>query len=171
MKSMLHRVDSNKGENKDDKVNKDEPFFREQILELSSALIGKTDEQMDTITKKANDMNQRLGGGGQKGPIRSAIQKSGKRKNLKKQLEALDYKINQMRMYSKALKTLKPGNDYMYGDCVYKVDLLYKLTDRLYQGTNSQKTHNQIVELLDLLLKEGVVTKDYVKQYHSYVPQ
>lgn len=62
------------------------------------------------------------------------------------------------------MKTLIASSDYMYGDGVDKVDLLYKLTDRLSQGTISQKLHNQFFEVLNLLLKEGDVTIEYVKQ-------
>lgn len=53
----------------------------------------------------------------------------------------------------------------MYCGGVNRIDLSDKLTDRLYQDTNSQKLHKQIVELLI----ESTITNDYVKQYYTYM--
>jgi len=34
-------------------------------------------------------------------------------------------------------------------------------------GNKTKKLHNQITEILDLLLKEGSITTEEVKQYYS----
>lgn len=88
LKCIFHCVDLNKC--------LDESFLEEQGLELPSALIGKINEQLDHIIKKASDIGQRLGRC--KCPIKRSIQKSGsnedKPKALDKQLEDLNYKIS-----------------------------------------------------------------------------
>lgn len=45
-------------------------------------------------------------------------------------------------MYSKVLKTLNAGIDYMYSDRGNKYDILYILTNRLCRIASSLKIHN-----------------------------
>lgn len=87
-------------------------------------------------------MNEILGG--YKGSIQMAFKKFSsneeKQKTLDKQLQAFDYKISEIRIYSKALKTLNAGSDYICGDIVDEVAVLSKLTDRLRRDRKIQSS-------------------------------
>jgi len=48
-----------------------------------------------------------------------------------------------------------------------KLDMLSKLTDKICKGSKCKKVKDQIIVLLDILFKEGVMNSQDVEQYYK----
>lgn len=147
----------------------DESFIRKEGFELPSELVSKSEGELNEIIKRANDRNKEFGT--RKGPIKkewmNVTEDNGDRKEyLRKELAKYDHKIQMMRNYTKALKTLRGGH-YYTGEGIDGMELLSRLTDKRCSGSKSKKLYNKIVNLLDTLLKKGELTNDFVKSYYA----
>lgn len=140
--------------------NLDIPFIKSENLELPSELVNKSATQLDEIITKAKekrDQYKRMKG------THTKNYNISKDENDNRKLMETDYKMNMIKEYIKVLNVMKEASPYI-GE---GLDSLDKLTDKICKSDKiPKKLYNQVVLLLDILLKNGTMTDSDVQRYH-----
>lgn len=144
-------------------------YLKSEKLYKPSRLLRDLNE--DNIAEMINKAtNLRTNFGREIGRIKGQITRA---KNLtKEELEQLEnkikeneYKISVLKIYIDRVQKMKGISKIVVG----KGDplaILDKITDKIAEGSKCKKVYNLAVSLLDVLLKDGVITKDFVTKYY-----
>lgn len=135
-----------------------------------SKLYNESQETLQEIMVKVKLLYAKMAR--QKGNIMSQLSRMATRDYAREEqlLEKADYLREHMGTlddYRERLRDLQRKEIYRGKGLEDKMDILAQLTDKICRGSKGKKLHNQVVDVLDVLLREGAVTVDFVKQYYK----
>ncbi|GBN50936.1 hypothetical protein AVEN_114502-1 [Araneus ventricosus] len=137
----------------------DTNFIKNEGFDLPTELINKTKDELNEIINSAKERRKHY-----------ILRKANATKHDKKdEIKDADYKMKTMNEYIEVLTVIKQSEKYIGEGLDDKIKVLDKLTDKICQSKKSipLRIYNQVVILLDRLLKEGITTNDQVKQYYQ----
>lgn len=140
----------------DPDVDLDKEFLEKYDLPLPSELFNKPDE-IEEIIKMTRKMSKRLGN--LKGQITRGAEVGHTKQELNRDLELI-------RIYKEKIRGLNVTKLFkITGDGL--ISELEVLTNKLISGSKNKKLYNKIVNILDVLLKDGDLTSAEVKEYYD----
>ncbi|KAG8185302.1 hypothetical protein JTE90_023910 [Oedothorax gibbosus] len=140
----------------DPDVDLDTKFLTKYKLPLPSQIFNKPDEIKEVLDKTEN-ISKRLGN------LKSQITRGADTAYTKSELNE---DLAKIRQYKEKLKALDVTNLFKITGSGL-ISELEVLTNKLISGSKNKKMYNKIVSILDLLLKDGDLTNDEVKEYYD----
>lgn len=145
-----------KSYNIDPDVDLDNNLLREFELPLPSELFNNP-ARIEVILKEAKQISQHLGG------LKSKLSRGG---HVPYSKEELNYKIKMIRLYKEKIKALNVTKLFkITGEGL--ISELEVLTNKLVRGSKNKKIYNQVVSILDALLKDGEISNTEVQDYYK----
>ena len=148
----------------------DVEYLEKNNFPRPSKLYHETKETLQEIMGKVNITYLKMAR--QKGNVISQInrmtQKDEERENrLLSQADYLRDHMTTLGDYRDRLRDLQRKEIYIGKGVEDKMEILARFTDKICKGSKSKKLHNQVVDLLDALLRDGAMTNEQVKQYYK----
>lgn len=145
-------------------------FLERNDFPRPSKLFDESKEALQEIIDKVKEKYLTMGR--RKGNIMSQIARMAKRdvereEALLSEAESLREHMFTLEDYRDRLKDLQRKEKYVGRGVEDKLDILAQLTYRICNGAKGKKLHNQVVDLLDALLREGTITNEQVKHYYK----
>lgn len=152
----------------------DVEYLEKSNFPRPSKLYNEPKEALQEIVDKVTETRTRIAR--QKGNIMSQVTRMVPRNEeredqLLSQADYLNEHMITLDDYRGRLRDLQRKEMYRGKGVEDKLEILARLTDRICNGAKSKKLRNQVVDLLDALLREGAMTNDEVKQYYKNFSQ
>ena len=148
----------------------DVDYLEKNNFPRPSRLYNESKEALQEIMNKVRMLYAKMAR--QKGNIMSQLARMATRDEEREEtlLTKADYLREHMGTlddYRERLRDLQRKEIYRGKGIEDKMEILARLTDKICSGSKGKKLHNQVVDMLDVLLREGAITSDYVKQYYE----
>ncbi|GFT56867.1 uncharacterized protein TNCV_2522581 [Trichonephila clavipes] len=139
----------------DPDIDLDMEFLSKNNLPLPSELFNKSDE-IEKILHIISEKSRKLGN------LKSQITRGAK---VEKSPDIINYELKMLRLYKAKIKALNVSKIYKITGTGL-ISNLEILTNKLLKK-KSKKVYNEIVSILDILLKDGDLTNDEVTAYYE----
>ena len=168
--SMIEAIEAKKPEIYYPEKDLDVSYLKELNLPIPSDILENI-ETFEEMYEKAYNLKKELGS--KKGNLSSVISRAKKLtkdeiEEKKKELEIINKNLSTLETYLNRLRIIKESKTMKIGSGINDIlTVLDKLTDKICHGSKSKKIYNKIVVLLDMLMENGILTNDQVKQYYN----